>query len=437
MSHHHVSFKDLPQGGEKFEVAKASKLMGALGALGGLGLLLSLVFFFNPGTRPAFAYSWLFAIFVSFTLVVGGTFWVLLHNASNASWGVSVRRLFENLGHLALPLGLLSLPLLLPVVQTHIWPWMNHHREAAEQVAAHGGSVLERLEEMAKINPHLTVLPEKFGYLNRTFWYIRFFAYFGILGSMAWYMRGRYLVQELDGSVKHTIRARQFACAMLFPFALTVTFAAVDWLMALDYNWFSTMWGVYIFAGSAWSSMALMLLVVSYLRSLGYLQKVVTGEHYHLMGKLLLTFTIFWAYIAFDQYFLIWYANIPEETRFFLIRNTEGWRWVSILLLVGHFVLPFVVLLQQQQKKNVGLTCAVAVWVLVMHIVDIYWNIIPMRGPTLGQGVWMGGTAWMGDIIAFCTVFGILGYLYMLRLTHHSLYAWRDPRLVESINVRN
>ena len=430
MSHHHVSFKDLPAGGEKFEVAKASKLTNVLGALGGLGLVVSLLFFFNPGTRPAFAYSWLFAVFICFTMVAGGIFWVLLHNASNASWGVTVRRLFENLGCLALPLGLLALPLLLPGVQTHLWDWMNHHREA------HGS--LEVLEEAVKANPHLHVLAEKFGYLNIPFWYVRFFAYFGILGTMSWYMRKTFLTQEVDGSVKHTIRTRQFACTMLFPFALTITFAAVDWIMALDYNWFSTMWGVYIFAGCASSSMALMILVSSYLRSLGYLQKVVTGEHYHLMGKLLLTFTIFWAYVAFSQYFLIWYANIPEETRFFLIRNTEGWRWVSSLgLLLGHFIVPFVVLLQQQQKKNPKIICAVAVWVLLMHVVDIYWNIIPMRGPTLGHGVWMGGTAWMGDIVAFCAVFGTLGFVYMRGLGRHSLYAWRDPRLVESINVRN
>jgi len=440
MSHHHVSFKDLPEGGEKLEAAKASKLKGVLGTLGGLGLILSLVFFFGDATRPAFAYSWLFAIFICFTLTAGGTFWVLLHNASNASWGVSVRRLFENLGLVAAPLCVLALPLLLPAVQTHLWPWMNHHREAIAEVAAHGGTgtVVEALEEMAKSNPHLTVLPEKYGYLNLPFWYVRFFYYFGILAFMAWYMRNQFLVQEKDRSIKHTIRARQFACIMLFPFALSITFAAVDWIMALDFNWFSTMWGVYIFAGCASSSMALMILMATYLRSIGYLQKVVTGEHFHLMGKLLLTFTIFWAYVAFSQYFLIWYANIPEETRFFLIRNTEGWRWVSSLgLLLGHFIVPFVVLLQQQQKKNPRIICAVSVWVLLMHVVDIYWNIIPMRGPTLGHGVWMGGTAWMGDIVAFCAVFGTLGFVYMRGLGRHSLYAWRDPRLLESINVRN
>ena len=429
MSHHHVSFKDLPEGGEKFEVAKASKLVGALGAVGGLGLLGSAYFAFLAGgqSSAAFAFSWLFAVFVCFTLVAGGCFWILLHNASNSGWGVVVRRLFENLGLMVVFLAIFAAPLLFPSVQTHLWEWMNHHRAAGS---------LEGLEEAVKHNPHLHVLVEKHGYLNIPFWYFRFFAYFAILGFMAWKLRSEYLAQEKDGSMKHTVRARQWSCVLLFPFALTITFAAVDWVMGLDYNWFSTMWGVYIFAGSAWSSMALMLLIVSYLRSIGYLKQVVTEEHYHLMGKLLFTFTVFWAYIAFSQYFLIWYANIPEETRWYLTRNTEGWRWVSIAIVIGHFIAPFILLLSQPKKKNVKVTCAIALWVLLMHIVDIWWNIMPERGPALGTGVTVDG-AWIGDVFAFAAVFGSLGFLYFRTLAANSLYAWRDPRLMESVNVRN
>jgi hypothetical protein len=198
---------------------------------------------------------------------------------------------------------------------------------------------------MAVDNPHLHVLVTKFGYMNLNTWfswYTRFALYFLILWFIARTLRGKSLQQDQDGDIKHTIWSRQFSCIVLLPFALTVTFAAFDWLVGLDYNWFSTMWGVYIFAGCAWASMALSILVVTWLRSLGYLQKVVTDEHYHLMGKLLFAFTVFWAYVSFSQYFLIWYANITEETRFYLIRNTEGWQAVSIFLLLGalHRPLP-------------------------------------------------------------------------------------------------
>lgn len=450
---HHVTFKDLPQGGEKFEPAKGAKLINTLGLLGGLGLIASAVLFFTK--TDTFAYSWLFAIFFSFTFVVGGCFWILLHSASNSSWGVAVRRLWENLANMILPLAILAIPLLFPAVQKPLYEWMNHHRdamqvakadnlsstkEALHHMVVHGGEV-ERDGKKVELspNPHLHVLVTKFGYMNLDTWfswYSRFAAYFLVLWFIARTLRGRSVKQEQDGDIKHTIWSRQFSCIVLLPFALTVTFAAYDWLVGLDYNWFSTMWGVYIFAGCAWSSMALSILVVIWLRSIGYLQKVVTEEHYHLMGKLLFAFTVFWAYVSFSQYFLIWYANITEETRFYLTRNTEEWRGVSIFILLGHFIVPFLFLLSQNLKKNTTFTSFACIWILFMHVVDIYWIIIPERGPSLGLGVFAPG-AWVQDVAALCAVFGTMGFLYLRGLSRYSLYPWRDPRLIESVNVVN
>jgi hypothetical protein len=433
---HHVTFKDLPQGGEKFEPAKGGKLIGAFGLFGLLGLAASAFFFFT--NTNTFAYSWLFAVFFSFTFVVGGCFWILLHSASNSSWGVAVRRIWENMANMVIPLVILASPLLLPAVNQHLYEWMGHHRTAAEHaaLAAHPTTVKQALHHMAEGNPHLHVLVTKFGYMNLNAWYIRFGLYFLILWFIARTLRGKSLKQEQDGDIKHTITARQFSCMVLLPFALTVTFAAYDWLVGLDYTWFSTMWGVYIFAGCAWASMAASILIVIWLRSLGYLQKVVTDEHYHLMGKLLFTFTVFWAYISFSQYFLIWYANITEETRFYLIRNTDGWRDVSMFILFGHFVVPFLFLLSQQKKKNTTFTALGCLWILFMHVVDMYWNVIPERGPSLGVGV-VVPYAWVQDIVAFCAVFGTMGFLYLRGLAKYSLYPWRDPRLLESVNVVN
>jgi hypothetical protein len=435
---HHVTFNDLPQGGEKFEPAKGGKLIGALGLFGLLGLVASAWFFFN--NTDTFAYSWLFAVFFTFTFVVGGCFWILLHSVSNSGWGVSVRRIWENLANMILALAVFASPLLLPAVQKPLYEWMNHHREAAEHAHHDHTTVKEALHHMAEANPHLHVLVSKFGYMNLNpvgfSWYTRFVAYFLILWGIARYLRGKSLQQDQDGDIKHTIRARQFSSIVLLFYALTVTFAAYDWLVGLDYTWFSTMWGVYIFAGCAWASMALSILVITWLRSLGYLQKVVTEEHYHLMGKLLFAFTVFWAYIAFSQYFLIWYANVTEETRFYLTRNTEGWRGVSIFIVVGHFVGPFLLLLSQPRKKNPVVVSLVCIWILFMHLVDIYWIVIPERGPSLGLGVFAPG-AWVQDIAALCAVFGTMGFLYLRGLAKYSLYPWRDPRLIESVNVVN
>ena len=436
---HHVTFNDLPQGGEKFEPAKGGKLIGALGLVGLLGIAASLWFFFK--STDTFAYSWLFAVFFTFTFVVGGCFWILLHNASNSSWGVVVRRLWENQACMILALGIFASPLLCPQVQKPLYEWMNHHRAAAAHAAHadHPTTVKDALHHMSEENPHLHVLVSKYGYLNLDTWfswYTRFALYFLVLWFIARYLRGKSLQQEQDGDIRHTVRSRQFSCIVLLPFALAVTFAAYDWLVGLDYTWFSTMWGVYIFAGCAWASMAVTMLVVVWLRSLGYMRKVVTDEHYHLMGKLLFAFTVFWAYVAFSQFFLIWYANVTEETRFYLTRNTEGWRWVSIFIVVGHFVAPFLLLLSQPQKKNPVMVGLVCLWVLFMHVVDIYWNVIPERGPSLGVGVWVPG-AWVQDLAALCAVFGTMGFLYLRGLARYSLYPWRDPRLVESVNVVN
>ena len=431
---HHVTFNDLPQGGEKFEPAKGSKLIGALGLCGLLGLVAS-AFFFVKNT-DTFAYSWLFAVFFTFTFVAGGCFWILLHSASNSSWGVAVRRIWENMANMILALGIMATPLLCPQVQKPLYEWMNHHRAAAQQAQHDHVTVRAALHHAAEANPHLHVLVEKFGYMNLNFWYLRFVLYFVILWHIARTLRSKSLKQEQDGDIKHTITARTFSCRWLLLYALTVTFAAVDWLMGLDYNWFSTMWGVYIFAGCAWASMALSILVVTWLRSLGYMKKVVTAEHFHLMGKLLFAFTVFWAYIAFSQYFLIWYANITEETRFYLTRNTEAWREISIFIVVGHFVGPFLLLLSQPRKKNPVVICLVCLWIIFMHLVDIYWNVIPERGPSLGLGWWVAG-AWVQDLAALCAVFGTMGFLYLRGLAKYSLYPWRDPRLIESVNVVN
>jgi hypothetical protein len=457
MGHHHLGFDDLPKGGEMLELArvkKASSLFAGLALIGAIGTVV-----FWTKDSAAFAYSWLFAVFTAFTVTCGGLFWMMLHAATNSGWGVAVRRIWEHLANMILPLAILALPLAFPKVQTHLYEWMNHERAAVAKYSGvdhhddhgskgghhdhdHAGhqdhtmSAAEALHHAAEEDPHMHVLAGKSGYLNTGFWYFRFFAYFVIIFYVATRLRGKSVAQDLDGNLKHTISARGLSCRWLLFVALTITFAAIDWVMALDYAWFSTMWGVYIFAGCAWSAMALSIIILTWLRSVGYLSKVVSDEHYHLMGKLLFAFTVFWAYIAFSQYFLIWYANITEETRFYLTRNTESWRLVSIFIVIGHFIGPFVALLSQDRKKKPKVMVFLCLWVLLMHLVDMYWNIIPERGPSLGRGWWVDG-AWMGDIAALLLVVGILGLWYIRSLARASLYPCRDPRLLESVNVLN
>jgi hypothetical protein len=190
------------------------------------------------------------------------------------------------------------------------------------------------------------------------------------------------------------------------------------------------MWGVYSFAGTALSSMCVLVLIVTALRNAGYLQNVVTLEHYHIMGKLMLAFTIFWAYIGFSQYMLIWYANIPEETTYYLRRNTETWQILSTALVVGHFFVPFLLLLFNFGKKSPAFLCGMAVWILAMHLLDIYVIVLPALHKAGVVVSWL-------DIACLAAIGCTLAAVFLKRLGDAPLWPLRDPRLQKSIALKN
>jgi len=283
------------------------------------------------------------------------------------------------------------------------------------------------------------LLYHKSGYLNQGFWIFRYFAYLIGLGGVIYVLRKWSIAQDGSGDPKYTRWLRRASCGFIAVFGICWTFLVVDWLMILDYTWFSTMWGVYLFAGAAVSSMAFLVALLTYLRSQGHFKDTVTMEHYHLMGKLMHSFVIFWAYIAFSQYFLIWYANITEETKFYLLRNTDMFNTYTItLLVIGHFFIPFAALLIRQVKKTPKLMVGIASWLLLMQIADIYWIIIPERGVSLTHGTELiiPGAIFY-DVLAFFAVGGIFGFLLLRSLGKSSIYPSQDPRLEESLNVVN
>ena len=312
----------------------------------------------------------------------------------------------------------------------------------AEELQAHEDEGEEALFAELKdkyFQKESALLYAKRGYLNGQFWYIRFVIYGLVLGGSIFLLRSMSVRQDKTGEPSIFRKMRAMSCLFLLPFALAWTFLAFDWLMGLDYSWFSTMWGVYLFAGAALNSMGLLILLVSWLRGKGYLEKVVTKEHYLIKGKLMHAFVIFWAYIAFSQFFLIWYANITEETKFFLTRNTGFWNMYSIMfLVVGHFFIPFVVLLLRHHKTTAWIICSVAIWNLIMHAFDIYWIVVAERAPSLthGEMTRIPGM-WMFDALAFVAVGGIFVFCLLKVLGSASLFPCRDPRLDESLNLTN
>ena len=213
-------------------------------------------------------------------------------------------------------------------------------------------------------------------------------------------------------------------------FALCLTFGAFDWLMSLNWHWFSTMWGPYVFAGTAGSSMALLVLVTAALQRAGYLQGVVTVEHYHIMGKWLLAFTVFWAYIGFSQYMLYWYANIPEETQYFIVRNTESWNVLSWFLVIFRFFVPFALLLPRATKTNRTWLCCIAGWIVCMQLLDMYVIVLPALH---GTGVHLS----ILDFLPLIGIGGTLAFFYLRIVGKTSLFPVRDPRLIESLRLTN
>ncbi len=229
---------------------------------------------------------------------------------------------------------------------------------------------------------------------------------------------------------RHTIWMRKVAFASLPIFALCLTFGAFDWLMSLNYRWFSTMFGVYIFAGAAGSSMSLLVLVITALRKAGYLKEVVTLEHYHIMGKWMLAFSVFWAYIGFSQYMLIWYANMPEETQYFITRNTESWWALSLFLVIGRFFGPFAILLLRSIKKQPHQLCYVAGWIVCMQMLDMYIVVLPaLHGTGVHVSIW--------DFVALIGIGATLAFVYLQIVSRTSLFPVRDPRLIESLRLTN
>ena len=388
--------------GEYFERSRFAGLSLLLGVIALVALVLCVVgAFVDP---HQFSYSWLFAFAFFFTLCAGCFFWTIVHHATDAEWSVVVRRQLENLAALLVVLALLFVPILL--LRHHLYAWMDIPPGAEPS------------------------LDSKRAYLNWGFFLGRAVFFFGFFILASLFLRRFSVQQDKDGNPRFTIWMRKVAFTSLPLFALCLTFGAFDWLMSLNYRWFSTMFGVYIFAGAAGSSMSLLVLVITALRQAGYLKDVVTLEHYHIMGKWMFAFCVFWAYIGFGQYMLIWYANMPEETEYFITRNTESWWVLSMLLVIGRFFGPFAILLLRSIKKQPHRLCYVAGWILCMQMLDMYLVILPaLHGTGVHVSIW--------DFVSLIAIGATLGFVYLQIVPRTSLFPIRDPRLIESLRLTN
>jgi hypothetical protein len=384
----------------------APVLYRGAGIVGIASLAVSVVIAVGSGERMErllSSYLTSFAFFLSLSL--GALFFTILHHLVRAGWSVVVRRVAETLAGNVLLMAVLAIPIVIGA--GHIYHW-----------AGTG----------AAVNDHL--LQHKRPWLNVPFFAIRIAVYFAVWVFVSRFFITRSLRQDRSGDVALSIQMERFSAPAMVLFGITMNFAAFDLLMSLDPHWYSTIFGVYFFSGGVVGFFALLPLLTILIQRSGRLTNAVTPEHYHDMGKLIFAFVIFWAYIGFSQYMLIWYANLPEETVWYLRRQSGSWRNLSLLLLFGHFILPFILLIGRRIKRQRALLAGPALWVLVMHWVDIYWIVMPQATP--------GGVRFhILDLTCLLGIGGLFVAFAVHRLRHHPLVPEKDPRLAESLQFES
>ena len=339
--------------------------------------------------------------FFFMSLALGGAFIAAVTYLTGAMWSAPVRRIGESFTAY-LPFVLVTFAVLAIGIH-HTYEWSHPEHVAGDLVLEH-----------------------KSGYLNSKFFIIR-----NVIAILIWLglvakMIGNSLKQDQTKTATETLANRKLSPLFIVLFAITFTMAAFDQLMSLDPHWFSTMFGVYCFAGLFYSTLALVAVVTVSLSKSGPLKGVINENHLHDLGKFMFAFTIFWMYIAFSQFMLIWYANLPEETMYFMHRMEGGWMAVTIFLLVGKFMVPFFALLPRDAKRSPSRLFKVGVFMLIAQWIDMMWIVQPeffKDGPRVS---WIE----IGTTIAFIGLFGTLVSRFMAK---HNILAVGDPKLAEAL----
>ncbi len=383
-----------------------SKIGYGLGALGVLAFVAG--YFGTPNDpvigRARFGAAYLVGFMFTTTIGLGALFMAVIQHLTKAGWSVAPRRLMEWMSQGLIASVALFVPLL--AMSHDVWhKWMG---------------------PKAATDP---ILIGKSSYLNPTFFYVRAIVFLLTWALLALWFYKQSRDQDSSGDKAHSAKMQSASAPAIFALAITTTFAGFDWVMSLDPHWYSTIFGVYIFAGCLISSMSVLALAIVRLRKDGIGGDLLTVEHQHDVGKFLFGFIVFWAYIGFSQFILIYYANIPEETIFYKERWAGGWEPISLTIFLGHFVAPFLMLISRTAKRSGQLLSFAAVWILVMHYVDLYWLVMPNFDHHFHFG-------WV-DIAGLLAPVGITAAWLAKRVLGDPVYPLRDPYIPEALKAEN
>jgi len=353
---------------------------------------------FNPNQ---FLHSYLLAFFLSLGAALGSLALLMLQHMSGGAWGVVLRRIFEAAARTLPWMAVFFVPIALGV--TRLYPWTDAARVAADPV-----------------------LTEKALYLNLPFFYARAVLYFAVWCGLAWRLTNWSAEQDKSGAPDLQRRMRAMSAIGLVVYALTMTFAAIDWGMSLEPHWFSTMYGFLFIGGQAIMGLSVAIVMARRLSLEPPMAGVFKAGHFHDFGKLLFAFTMVWAYLSFSQFLIIWSANLPEEIPWYLHRMHGGWEAIGIGLMLFHFAVPFVVLVNRQTKRNSAILAGMALWMIAVRVLDVFYIIGPEAYPEGLRVHWLDAATIVG-------MGGVWVALFTANLKRRPLLPLGDPELAGAL----
>jgi len=393
-----MAFRNRPSDEQPLDLSKWRNVPMILMAAGGLLSLLGLAV-----NRDEFAHAWLLGFMFFLSLCLGALFLVLVHHLFDAGWSVAIRRFCEHISTLLFPwMLLLFVPIAL--LAKKLYPWMSELAHPDHALAA---------------KAPLFTIPGFYGMSI-----VLFLIWFGLTNRLRFWS----LKQDETGAAEPTHKMRFYASIGIILFALSLTMGAVMWMKGMEHEWYSTMYGVYYFAGSVWMTLATVYVITMILDRQGILSAVLHDHQYYFIGSLLFAFTVFYSYIHFAQYFIIWNGNMPEETFWYYIREQGGLWYIGLIIIFGHFFVPFLSLLRIDVKNTFRLMLPLCVWAWLMHFVDLSFNIMPVthRAGYPWQWLWLHLGCW-----AFMA--GLISWRFLKEYAKHPPYPIKDPRLIEAM----
>jgi hypothetical protein len=377
-------------------IQRPALIAGGVGVLACIiGLLINSQQFFR---------SYLLAYLFWLGIPLGSFAVLMLQHLTGGGWGLVLRRLLETAARTLPLMAVLFIPLFFGLGKLYIW---------VSDPAAHG-------QGTPALRAH---------YLTSSFFILRTIFYFALWIGLVFFLSLWSNREDRAADPGLIRRFRVASSAGLLIYCLTMTFAAIDWVMSLDPHWYSTIFGLLFIVGQALGSIALMTALLALLSTRPPLSSIVTADHFHDLGNLLLAFTMLWAYMQFSQFLIIWSGNIAEETPFYIYRTQRGWQVVGLLLIIFHFFIPFILLLNRRTKRTPKILAYVGLGIVAMRLVDLFWIIVPHYAQGRGHDVPFAIVHWL-DIAAVVGIGGIWIWWFIYQLRRTALVPVNDPRLL-------